>query len=86
MLATLETITIPETKKDPRQIENSIITILTNWLIINEDSDTAKQEAKSLLRPLWIYEESINRTMYVLNNGAITYNKIQSYIKNLPIK
>lgn len=86
MLATVETHTIPNPRLDRIQTEQKIITILANWLIINEDSDTAKQEAKSLLRPLWIYEESINRTMYVLNNGAITYNKIQSYIKNLPIK
>ena len=86
MLATIETHTIPNPRTDRIQTEQKIITILTNWLIINEDSDTSKQETKSLLRPLWIYDESINRTMYVLNSGAITYNKIQSYIKNLKVK
>ena len=87
MLATLETITIQETKKDPRQIENSIITILTNWLIINEDSDTAEQETKDLLKPLWRYQEPIERTMEVLNREPITYDKIKSCdIINLKIK
>lgn len=86
MLATVETHTIPNLRTDRIQIEQKIITIFTNWLIINEDSDTAKQETKSLLRPLWIFEESINRTMYVLNRDSITYDKISSYIKNLKIK
>jgi len=86
MLATLETITIPETKPDPLVIENAIIAILTNWLIINEDSDTAEQETKDLLKPLWRYEEPIERTMEVLNRESITYDKIKSYIRNLNIK
>lgn len=86
MLATIETHTIPNPKIDRIQTEQKIIAILTNWLIINEDSDTSKQATKSLLRPLWIFEESINRTMYVLNRETITYDKISSYIKNLKIK
>ena len=86
MLATLETITIPETKLDPLLIENSIIAILTNWLIINEDSDTAEQETKDLLTPIWRYKEPIEMTMEVLNRESITYDKIKSYIINLKIK
>ena len=86
MLATIETHTIPNLRTDRIQTEQKIITILTNWLIINEDSDTAEQETKDLLKPLWRYQEPIERTMEVLNRESITYDKIKSYIRNLNIK
>lgn len=86
MLATIETHTIPNPRIDRIQIEQKIIVILTNWLIINEDSDTAEQETKDLLKPLWRYQEPIERTMEILNRESITYDKIKSYIINLKIK
>lgn len=66
--------------------ELKVINILTNWLIINEDSDTAEMETYNKLFEVWPDEYQIKNTMESLNYMGITRQKIEIYIKQLNIK
>ena len=66
--------------------ELKVINILTNWLIINEDSDTAEMETYNKLSEVWPDEYQIKNTMESLNYMGITRQKIEIYIKQLNIK
>lgn len=67
--------------------ELKIINILTNWLIINGESeadDTVKVEKEMF--EIWPDIYQIKKTMYHLNSMSVTRDKIERYVKSLNIK
>ncbi len=67
--------------------ELKIINILTNWLIINGESeadDTVKVEKE--IYAIWPHIYQIKKLMYHLNSEAVTQQKIEICAKQLNIK
>ncbi len=67
--------------------ELKIINILTNWLIINGESEADDHvKVEKEMFEIWPDIYQIKKTMYNLNSMSVTRDKIERYVKSLNIK
>lgn len=67
--------------------ELKIINILTNWLIINGESEADDHvKVEKEIYQIFPHIYKIKKMMYKLNSEAVTRQKIEQYVKQLNIK